>query len=77
MSTPLKILDVKPAGFRVIIEHDLEELKKLALALNCAEFDVTKIIEGDRSDVRDSVNWVVNKFFPELKKFLKEIDDGS
>jgi hypothetical protein len=77
MSLPLKILDVKPTGFRVIIEHELEDLKKLALALNVAEFDITKIQDENRVDVKDSVNWIVNQFFPELKKFLKEIDNGS
>ena len=77
MSLPLKILDVKPTGFRVIIEHELEDLKKLARALNVAEFDITKIQDENRVDVKDSVNWIVNQFFPELKKFLKEIDNGS
>jgi len=77
MSLPLKILDVKPTGFRVIIEHELEDLKKFALALNVAEFDITKIQDENRVDVKDSVNWIVNQFFPELKKFLKEIDNGS
>ncbi|MEN6445564.1 MAG: hypothetical protein ABFC98_05910 [Candidatus Cloacimonas sp.] len=77
MSIPLKILDVKPVGFRVVIEHDLEDLKKLALAINCAEFNIIKVKEEERSDVTESVNWIINKFFPELKKFLKEIENGS
>jgi NADP-dependent 3-hydroxy acid dehydrogenase YdfG len=77
MSQSFKILDVKPAGFRVFIEHDLEDLKKLALAINCAEFDITKVDVAERNDVKESVNWVINNFFPDLKRFLKEIDDGS
>jgi hypothetical protein len=66
----MRVLDVKPAGFRVLVEYDLIELEKLLDALDRAQID-------PKDQVNGSVDYVVNEFYPKLKSFLESLKNGS
>ena len=69
----MRILDVRPAGLRVVMEFDLEDLQKLADALECARF-----VPNRNSEVQSpAAEYVKDKFYPELKAFLASIKHGS
>ena len=69
----MRILDVRPAGLRVVMEFDLQDLEKIASALECAQF----IPNRDSIEQRAAAEYAKDKFYPELKEFLASIKHGS
>jgi hypothetical protein len=69
----MRILDVRPAGLRVVMEFDLQDLEQLASALECAQF----VPNRSSAEQGPAATYVKDKFYPELKEFLASVKHGS
>lgn len=69
----MRILDVRPAGLRVVMEFDLTDLENLAAALECAQFTPNR----NNEEQRPAAEYVKSKFYPELKDLLASIKHGT
>ena len=69
----MRIVDVKPAGYRALIEHDVDDLVKIRTALDCMERNVASLDD----DKKVAVNYLVEVFYPRIDKLLKDLNYGT
>lgn len=69
----MRILDVRPAGLRIVMEFDFNDLEQLALALECAQFTPNR----SSAEQGPAALYVKDRFYPELKELLASVKHGS
>jgi len=70
----MRILDVRPAGYRVLIEMDLDQVEKVLLALS----ETTQLrYNGNERGKKEAVEYLVTEFYPTLERLVKDMKHGA